>query len=99
MNDLLIVQVRRSGGVAGISRVGVLELHVHDSPPEDEPWVRLALGALEQLRRLDADVDPGQVRDAFDWFLSIDGEGHRVPDTLLTGPARQLAEHVIKTAR
>ena len=31
--------------------------------------------------------------------VSIDGEGHRVPDTLLTGPARQLAEHVIKTAR
>ena len=43
--------------------------------------------------------DPGQVRDAFSWFLSIDGEDHRVPDTLLTGPARQLAEHVIKTAR
>ncbi|MFJ6415099.1 hypothetical protein [Paeniglutamicibacter sp. NPDC091659] len=98
MNDLFTVQVRRSGGVAGISRAGVLELHVHDSPPEDEPWVRLALGALEQLRRLDAEEDAGQVRDAFNWFLSIDGEDHRVPDSLLTGPARLLAEHVIKTA-
>lgn len=99
MNELFIVQVRRSGGVAGLSRAGVLELHVHDSLPEDEPWVRLALGALEQLRRLDAEEDAGQVRDAFIWFLSINGEGHRVPDTLLTGPARQLAEHVLKTAR
>ena len=99
MNELFIVQVRRSGGVAGLSRTGILELHVHDSPPEDEPWVRLARGALEQLRGLDASSGPVQVRDAFEWFLSIDGEGHRVPDTLLTGPARQLAEHVIKTAR
>ena len=99
MNELFIVRVQRSGGVAGISRAGVLELHVHDSPPEDEPWVRLANGALEQLRRPDTDDGAGQVRDAFNWFLSIDGEDHRVPDTLLTGPARQLAEHVIRTAR
>ena len=99
MNELFIVRVQRSGGVAGISRAGVLELHVHDSPPEDEPWVRLANGALEQLRRLDTDDGAGEVRDAFNWFLSIDGEDHRVPDTLLTGPARQLAEHVIRTAR
>ncbi|MGA7206060.1 MAG: hypothetical protein WBX27_15660 [Specibacter sp.] len=99
MNELFIVQVRRSGGVTGISRAGVLELHVHDSPPEDEPWVRLALGALEQLRRLDAGGGAGQMRDAFNWFLSINGEAHRVPDNQLTGPARELAEHVIRTAR
>lgn len=97
MNELFIVQVRRSGGVAGITRSGMLELHVHESPPEEEPWVRLARGALEQLRRIDAEQEESQVRDAFNWFLSIDGEGHRVPDTLLTGPARQLAEHVLRT--
>lgn len=97
-SELLVIRVARSGGVAGISRTGVMELHAqHPGPGQEASWLRIAREALADLRALEEASTPSLVRDAFTWSLTIDGEDHSVPDTLLRGPARTLAEHVIST--
>ena len=94
--EVLVIRVARSGGVAGISRTGIMELHAqHPVHEQEAAWLRIARDALDELRKLEESKAPSLVRDAFTWSLSIDGEDHCVPDTLLTGPARTLAEHVI----
>jgi hypothetical protein len=99
-DDVLVIRVARSGGVAGIPRTGILELHAQDPGHEQEAsWISIARDALDELRALEQAKAPSPVRDAFTWSLSIDGEDHSVPDTLLTGPARTLAEHVIALPR
>ena len=94
--EVLVIRVARSGGVAGISRTRIMELHAqHPVHEQEAAWLRIARDALDELRKLEESKAPSLVRDAFTWSLSIDGEDHCVPDTLLTGPARTLAEHVI----
>ncbi len=99
-DELLVIRVARCGGVAGISRSGVLELHARRPVHEQEAaWVRMARDALDGLRALEPATARSLVRDAFTWSLDIDGEEHSVPDTLLTGPARTLAEHGLALPR
>lgn len=99
MDEVFIVRVRRSGGVAGMSRTGQLELRSPVASSGAEPWLPVAHAALEQLRALPRAAGNSGARDAFSWFLSFNGEVHLLSDAQLTGPARELAEHVIRAAR
>jgi hypothetical protein len=96
MSESLRIRVVRSGGVAGMSRRGVLDLPVQEPSGQQDPdWFTMAHQALNQLRSIQEPAPAPEVRDAFIWSLNIDGEDHVVPDRLLVGPARTLAEHVI----
>ena len=99
MEKLLVVQIRRSGGVAGIPRTAHREFNTQVPPIDDGPWLRVAFGALEQLRGLQEAPGNSLARDTFTWFFSFNGEEHLVPDAQLTGPARELAEHLIGPPR
>lgn len=94
-----VVRVRRSGGVTGIPRAGLLEIAHQSHSAQEESLLQLALDAREQLRGPQPTAENPLVRDAFTWSLSFDGEEHVVPDSLLIGRARELAEHALHSPR
>ena len=99
-DDPLVIRVVRSGGGAGMTRTGTLELHPQSpTSGQETSWVALAQEALADLRAAKESAAPSQRRDSFMWSLDFDGEKHSVADALLTGPARTLAEHIIGTPR
>lgn len=98
MNEVLVVQIRRSGGVTGIPRTGKLALSCLGSSVQDDRWSHLAVVARKQLRLAPQTPAGSLVRDAFTWTLSFNEETYVVPDSQLTGAAKNLAEHVLKTS-
>ncbi|PQZ90222.1 hypothetical protein CQ018_14595 [Arthrobacter sp. MYb227] len=96
MSEVLVVQIRRSGGVTGISRTGKLVLPLVGRSVPDDRWSHLAVAAREQLRAAPQTPAGSLIRDAFTWILSFNEETYLVTDSQLTGAAKNLAEHVLK---
>lgn len=89
----LRIEVLRTGGIAGITKRGVVET--------DEPeWRSLVEAARPYL----ADQQSGgptvsDARDVFVWNVSVDEHSCRVGDSALTGPLRDLAERALREGR
>ena len=98
MDKNLLVQIRRSGGVSGISRAGELQLSFPNYGLEDEYWCQLALKVREELRKLPQEATTSLTRDAFIWTLSFNSEEFVVPNSQLSDAAKTLAAHVLKVA-
>ncbi|MBY4130741.1 hypothetical protein HQO83_20315 [Rhodococcus fascians] len=89
----LRIEVLRTGGIAGMSKRGVIET--------DEPeWQSLVEAARPYL----AEPPPpepadSQARDTFTWSVSVGEQSCRVGDSALTGPLRDLAERALREGR
>lgn len=88
------IEVSRSGGVAGMTRRGVVDVDTSTDPTGWQELVRAALPATP------APPDPA-VRDGFTWSITI--VSTQVPSThvqlgdgQLAGPLRDLAERALR---
>lgn len=78
------VTVIRSGGFAGIERRG-------ESDTQADPVLR---GLLDRVD-LDALPGPGRTPDQFIYEIEVDGRTAMVGESQLTGPVRELVQHVL----
>lgn len=87
----MLIEVSRSGGVAGMTRRGVIDTDARD---DAEGWVALAGQALPIPASA---AEP--VPDAFTWSIRLDTEQTVLGDGALTGPLRELAERALREGR
>jgi emfourin len=78
------VTVVRTGGFAGIQRRG-----------EGDTTADPALRTLVDRVDLSAVPPPGRVPDQFTYEIEIDGRTAAVGEAQLTGPLRDLVEHIL----
>lgn len=86
----MLIEVSRSGGVAGLTRRGVVDT---DGRDDAEAWVALASAALPVPTTA---PDPAGMRDGFTWSIRMDAEHTVLGDGALTGPLRELAERTLR---
>lgn len=98
MDKDLVVQIRRSGGITGISKTGNLQLSFPTHGTADDYWCQLAVGVREELRSMPQESTVSLTRDSFIWSLSFDTENFVVPESQLSNAAKTLAEHVLQLA-
>lgn len=96
MDNNLLVQIRRSGGVTGISRTGKLHLALPSHGTQDDYWYQLALEVRKELRTSPQESTASLTRDAFFWSLSFDTENFVVPDSELSEDTKKLIAHVLE---
>ncbi|MER7763002.1 protealysin inhibitor emfourin [Streptomyces sp. NPDC097619] len=87
------IEVRRTGGFAGIERRAEVDTADLTDPADAEEWRALALRALEP-------APPGPageaVRDGFSYRITVDGRTVRCADPHLTEAQRRLISRVLK---
>jgi len=89
----LRIEVLRTGGVAGMSKRGVVET--------DEPEWQSLVDAAQPYIADQQSTDPAEsnARDTFVWSVSVGEHSCRVGDSSLTGPLRDLAERTLREGR
>ena len=87
------IEVSRSGGIAGMTRRGVVDT---DATDDVAGWNALVAAALPVG---DDEADPVQVRDGFTWTVVVGEERAQLGDTQLAGPLRDLAERTLREGR
>ena len=90
---ILRIEVLRTGGVAGMSKRGIVETDA----PEWQSLVEAAQPYLADQQA--ADADRSDARDTFVWKVSVGEQSCRVGDSALTGPLRDLAERTLREGR
>jgi len=88
----VLIEVSRSGGVAGMTRRAVIDT---DAREDAEEWVALA----STVRGVPPAAATSGMADAFTWSIRVDTEHTVVPDGALTGPLRELAERALREGR
>ncbi|MER5770118.1 protealysin inhibitor emfourin [Streptomyces sp. NPDC001985] len=83
------IQVRRTGGFAGIERFAEVDTADRDDPGS---WVALAGQALTEGR----DTPPVGVPDGFSYQITVDGRTVYCADPRLTPEQRELISRVLK---
>ncbi|MFJ6723658.1 MULTISPECIES: protealysin inhibitor emfourin [unclassified Streptomyces] len=83
------IRVRRTGGFAGIERVG--EVDTSGRADADE-WCALATQAVHGGRG----APPAGVPDGFSYQITVDGTTVYAADPTLTGEQRRLVSRVLK---
>ena len=91
--DTVLIEVSRSGGVAGMTRRGVVDT---DGRDDADAWVARASAAHPGPT---AAPNPAGVRDGFTWSIRMDAEHTVLGDGALTGPLRELAERTLREGR
>lgn len=89
----MLIEVSRSGGVAGMTRRGVVDT---DAREDADVWVALAVRSQPVPTPAPA-AEP--VRDGFTWSIRLDAEHTVLGDGALTGPLRELAERTLREGR
>lgn len=89
----LRIEVSRTGGVAGMSKRGVVETDA----PEWQSMVEAAQPYIADQQATES-VE-SNVRDTFVWKVSVGEHSCRVGDSALTGPLRDLAERTLREGR
>lgn len=92
----MLIEVRRTGGIAGMTRRGVIDT---ESVPDATAWQALVDAARPYLAQLQTGTSAGSVRDGFSWTLSVDDQSCHTDDAALTGPLRDLAERTLREGR
>lgn len=98
MDKELFVQIRRSGGVSGISKTGNIQFPFLPPRGEVDYWRQLEVHVREQLRTMPQDSTVPLARDSFIWSLSFDTENFVVSESQLSTAAKTLAEHILQLA-
>ncbi|MET7984262.1 MULTISPECIES: protealysin inhibitor emfourin [unclassified Streptomyces] len=83
------IEVRRTGGFAGIERRAEVDTSARPDAPE---WHALAEGALAAGR----DTPPAGVPDGFHYEITVDGRTVHTADPRLTEDQRELISRVLK---
>ncbi|MEU6219258.1 protealysin inhibitor emfourin [Streptomyces sp. NPDC047022] len=83
------IQVRRTGGFAGIERLAEVDT---SGRPDAEEWCDLAERALAAGQ----DAPPAGVPDGFSYEITVDGRTVYCADPLLTEEQRTLVSRVLK---
>ncbi|GGG22763.1 hypothetical protein GCM10007304_40710 [Rhodococcoides trifolii] len=92
--DIVVV---RSGGVAGMTRRGAVNLEqLGERAPE---WHSLVQESLPILDRLAEEPAPHRVPDGFVWQIGVGDRSCEMADSYLTGPLRELAERTLREGR
>lgn len=91
----MVIVVVRSGGVAGMTRRGIVDTTTLGSRASE--WQQLVERALPVLDGLTDRDSP--VRDGFVWRLEVGERSCETADSELTGPLRELAERTLKEGR
>ena len=89
----MLIEVSRSGGVAGMTRRGVVDT---DGRDDAEVWVALASAAQPVPT---PSFESAAVRDGFTWSIRVDAQHTVLGDGALTGPLRELAERTLREGR
>ena len=89
----MLIEVSRSGGVAGMTRRGLVDTEGRD---DADSWLALAVRAQPVPV---ATPDSGAARDTFTWIIRLDTERTVLGDQALTGPLRELAERTLREGR
>ena len=87
------IEVSRSGGVAGMTRRGVVDT---DTCADPAGWAALVAAAQPVAAPPPA---PSPVRDGFTWTVVVGEQRAQLGDTELTGPLRDLAERALREGR
>jgi hypothetical protein len=91
--DIVVV---RSGGVAGMTRRGSVNLdQLGERAPEWQSLVQESLPILDRL----ADSPADRVPDGFVWQIGVGDRSCEMSDSHLTGPLRELAERTLREGR
>lgn len=90
----MLIEVHRTGGVAGITRRGVIDTTERADAAD---WAALVTQAqpVTAVQAQPADVMP----DTFTWTIRLDSEHLELGDQALTGPLRELAERALREGR
>ncbi|MET8133873.1 MULTISPECIES: protealysin inhibitor emfourin [unclassified Streptomyces] len=83
------IEVRRTGGFAGIERRGEVDTSARPDAPE---WHALAERALDAGRG----TPPAGVPDGFNYRITVDGKTVYAADPALTEEQRELISRVLK---
>ncbi|MGW2489267.1 protealysin inhibitor emfourin [Streptomyces sp. NPDC001606] len=85
----MLIQVRRTGGFAGIERRAEVDTSAR---PDADEWEDLAERALASGRA----APPAGVPDGFSYEITVDGRTVYAADPLLTEEQRELISRVLK---
>lgn len=91
------IEVSRSGGVAGMTRRGVVDT---DASDDTAGWEAL-VAAAQPVAAPPAASPPAAspVRDGFTWTVVVGEQRAQLGDTQLAGPLRDLAERTLREGR
>lgn len=87
------IEVSRSGGVAGMTRRGVVDT---DATDDTAGWEAL-VAAAQFVAAPPPAASP--VRDGFTWTVVVGEQRAQLGDTQLAGPLRDLAERTLREGR
>ena len=85
------ITVSRSGGFAGMTRRGQVDVDAATDPA----WWRSAAAGAVPLPDPEDGAGPGAVRDGFTWTIELGDQRAVLPDSAVRGPLREIAERTL----